>query len=79
VPVALRSLLEAMRPYSTGRTMVNFHGRPGDAADRARAWSPETYERLREAKARYDRANMLRYGHGILVQEDGEGRQPIPV
>ena len=55
-----------MQPYATGYTMVNFHGRPGDALDRARAWSAETFERLRAAKASYDPANMFRYGHGII-------------
>jgi FAD/FMN-containing dehydrogenase len=66
VPGYLRTLLEAMRPYGTGFTLVNFHGKPGDAADRARAWAPEIFERLRAAKASYDPANMFRYGHGIV-------------
>ena len=42
--------------------MVNFHGVPGDA-DRARAWSAPTYERLQRAKAVYDPANLFRFGH----------------
>ncbi|MCU1586506.1 MAG: mitomycin radical oxidase [Microbacteriaceae bacterium] len=66
VPGYLRALLEAMRPYGTGFTLVNFHGKPGDAADRARAWAPEIFDRLRAAKASYDPANMFRYGHGIV-------------
>jgi hypothetical protein len=66
VPGYMRALLEAMRPYSTGFTLVNFHGKPGDATDRARAWAPEIFERLRAAKASYDPANMFRYGHGIV-------------
>lgn len=67
VPAAIQRVLAAMEPYSTGGTMVNFHGRPGDAADRARAWSPETYARLSVTKSTYDPTNMLRFGHGIVV------------
>jgi FAD/FMN-containing dehydrogenase len=65
VAASLRGLLTAMAPHSTGRTLVNFHGAPGDEADRARAWSPEIYERMRAAKASYDPDNLLRFGHTI--------------
>lgn len=58
-------LLGAMAPFSTGHTMVNFHGKLGDAEDRARAWSKETYERLLAAKQTYDPDNMLRFGHAL--------------
>ena len=67
VPAAVKGLLAAMGPFATGGTMVNFHGRPGDEADRARAWSPEAYARLTAAKTTYDPSNMLRFGHGIGV------------
>lgn len=66
VPGYLRALMQAMQLFATGYTMVNFHGTPGDALDRARAWSAETFERLRSAKQSYDPANMFRYGHGII-------------
>ncbi|GAB2894776.1 FAD-binding oxidoreductase [Streptomyces deserti] len=62
---ATRSLYAAMSPYSTGRTMVNIHGTPGDESDRARAWTPEIYDRLRHDKSRYDPANLLRFGHAV--------------
>ena len=58
-------LYEAMAPYGTGRTMVNLHGTPGDADDRARAWTPEVYDRLQHAKSTYDPQNLLRYGHTV--------------
>lgn len=61
-------LLAAMEPYSTGFTMVNFHGKPGDDDDRTRAWSRETYGRLLEAKQMYDPENMLRFGHALPVR-----------
>ena len=54
VPAGIAALLDAMRPWATGYTMVNFHGHPGDATDRARAWPPEIYEVIKKAKRRYD-------------------------
>jgi len=65
VPSAIRQVVGAMAPWSTGGTMVNFHGVPGDDADRARAWSAPTYQRLQRAKASYDPANLLRFGHAV--------------
>ncbi|MFF5481517.1 FAD-binding oxidoreductase [Streptomyces sp. NPDC012935] len=62
---ATASLYEAMSPYGTGHTMVNLHGTPGNTADRARAWTPEVYDRLRQDKATYDPANLLRFGHTV--------------
>jgi hypothetical protein len=62
---ATEQLYTAMAPYGTGRTMVNIHGTPGDEQDRARAWTPEVYERLRHDKATYDPDNLLRYGHAV--------------
>ncbi|MGW0910994.1 FAD-binding oxidoreductase [Streptomyces sp. NPDC002784] len=62
---ATASLHRAMAPYGTGRTMVNIHGTPGDAEDRARAWTPEVLTRLRAAKKTYDPDNLLRYGHTV--------------
>lgn len=62
---ATASLHTAMSPYGTGRTMINIHGTPGDAADRARAWTPEVHERLRAAKRTYDPSNLLRFGHTV--------------
>ncbi|MFE6287986.1 FAD-binding oxidoreductase [Streptomyces sp. NPDC057877] len=67
---ATASLHRAVAPYGTGRTMVNIHGRPGDAKDRARAWTPETYARLREAKTTYDPSNLLRFGHAVPPAAD---------
>jgi FAD/FMN-containing dehydrogenase len=65
VPAAAAALRAAVEPWSTGRTFVNLHGRPGDDADRARAWSGDTYERLRQVKGHYDPAGLLRFGHAV--------------
>ncbi|MDN0193443.1 FAD-binding oxidoreductase [Streptomyces sp. S.PNR 29] len=62
---ATAALHTTMAPWSTGRTMVNIHGTPGDESDRARAWTPEVYERLRHDKATYDPRNLLRHGHTV--------------
>jgi FAD/FMN-containing dehydrogenase len=65
VPGAIAALMAAGAPWSTGGSMVNFHGVPGDAADRARARPTPTFERLRRAKATYDPANLFRSGHAV--------------
>jgi FAD/FMN-containing dehydrogenase len=62
---AVRDLVTAMGPWSSGGSMVNFHGIPGDATDRARPWPATTYQRLQQAKATYDPKNLLRFGHAI--------------
>lgn len=65
VEQATTALQQAMTPYGTGHTMVNIHGTPGTAADRARAWTPEAYEHLQKTKATHDPSNLLRYGHTV--------------
>jgi FAD/FMN-containing dehydrogenase len=62
---ATATLYAAMAPYGTGHTMVNIHGTPGDDRDRARAWTPEVYDRLRRDKSTYDKKNLLRFGHTV--------------
>ncbi|MCT7353328.1 FAD-binding oxidoreductase [Streptomyces sp. 15-116A] len=73
---ATTALHTAMSPYGTGRTMVNIHGTPGDASDRARAWTPETYTRLRQAKSHYDPTNLLRFGHTVPLASTEEMTRP---
>ncbi len=65
VPAAVDGTIAALAPYSTGGSMVNLHGVPGDAADRARCWPPAVYHRLQRIKAPYDPANLFRLGHAI--------------
>jgi FAD/FMN-containing dehydrogenase len=67
VPVGLAALQASLAPYASGRTLLNLHGAPGDETDRARAWTPEQYERLQRAKAVYDPANLFRLGHAVSV------------
>ncbi|WP_435214443.1 FAD-binding oxidoreductase [Streptomyces sp. bgisy034] len=65
IEAAAAALHTAMAPYGTGRTMVNIHGTPGDEADRARAWTPEVYDRLCRDKSAYDPSNLLSFGHTV--------------
>ncbi|MEU0738512.1 FAD-binding oxidoreductase [Streptomyces sp. NPDC006134] len=65
VEEAVTALHTAMAPYGTGRTLVNIHGTPGDETDRARAWTPDVYDRLRRTKSAHDPANLLRFGHTV--------------
>jgi hypothetical protein len=62
---ATRNLHAAMTPFSTGHTMVNIHGTPGDEEDRARPWTQEVYAHLQQAKSTYDPSNLLRFGHTV--------------
>ncbi|HEV7623649.1 MAG TPA: FAD-binding oxidoreductase [Amnibacterium sp.] len=79
VPPAIEQVLDALRPWATGHTMVNFHGRPGDATDRARAWPPDAYAAIQRAKRRYDPDTMMRFGHAVLLPS-GEPVEPaIPL
>lgn len=70
-PASIESIFRAMAPYTSGRTFVNLHGAPGDEADRARAWSDETYARLVHAKSLYDPGNLLRFQHAV-------GQETVP-
>jgi hypothetical protein len=54
-----------MEPHCTGGTLVNFHGQPRDASDRARCWTSQTYQRLQQVKVERDPANMFRFGHAV--------------
>jgi hypothetical protein len=63
VPRDVDALVAAFAPHGTGTTFPNLHGVPGDAADRARAWSPDTARRLRELTITWDPDGMFRYGH----------------
>ena len=69
-PDAADRLVASAAPWSTGQTMLNLHGRPGDEADRARAWDPEAYRRLRDLRRRYDPAGLIRAGHAIGIEEE---------
>lgn len=58
-------VIDALEPWSTGRTAINLHGAIGDEADRARAWDDATYQRLVALVQKADTGSRLRYGHVI--------------
>jgi hypothetical protein len=64
-PPAVDALVDRLAPWSTGQTLLNLHGRPGDEPDRARAWEPATYQRLRALRAVIDPSGALAFGHVI--------------
>ena len=59
-------LTEAIRPFATGATYVNFLDLEEATPERVRAaYSPEDYERLVALKDRYDPENVFRFGRNI--------------
>jgi FAD/FMN-containing dehydrogenase len=57
---------EAMRPFVTGATYVNFLDLEEATSERVRAaYSPEVWERLVALKDRYDPENLFRFGRNI--------------
>ena len=64
LPGWVRNAHERLRPFSTGRTYVNFHGHDEDD-ERVRATYGPNYDRLVELKRRYDPANVFRSNRNI--------------
>ncbi|MFL5990588.1 MAG: FAD-binding oxidoreductase [Rubrobacteraceae bacterium] len=57
---------EAVRPFTTGATYVNFLDLEEATPERVRAaYSPEVWERLVVLKDRYDPENLFRFGRNI--------------
>jgi FAD/FMN-containing dehydrogenase len=54
----------ALEPWSTGRCYFNFADRPTEMET---LFAPETLERLREVKRRYDPDGVIRGKHGISL------------
>jgi FAD/FMN-containing dehydrogenase len=59
----VRGLFDAVQPFSTGRTYVNFLGDEGD--ERVRAAYGENYQRLAAIKRQYDPTNLFRLNANI--------------
>jgi len=64
VPQAGTALVSALQPWSTGTVLLNWLG-AADADEVARAWTPETYRRLRAVKQRLDPTDVFRFGHVV--------------
>jgi FAD/FMN-containing dehydrogenase len=65
VKAHLARLIEATRPFQTGRTFLNFM-EEGPATDRVRAaYTPEDWERLVALKDEHDPENLFRFNRNI--------------
>jgi len=63
VEAGLNDVIDALEPWSTGKTAINLHGVIGDETDRARAWDDATYQRLVALVRATDTGGRLRFGH----------------
>ena len=61
---AVRGVLDAVRPWSTGGVQINFCGSVNTAGEAARAWPAEIADRLREIRLRHDPDNLFPYVPG---------------
>lgn len=59
----------ALQPYARGGVWLNFmNGNGSGARERIKeAYSPETYERLRALKAKYDPHNVFRFSYQLVT------------
>ena len=63
---ALRSLVDALAPWETGTTQINFLTRYDTTPEAVRkAYEPETYDRLVRIKQEYDPQDLFRINHNI--------------
>ena len=66
VQAYLAYVSEAVHPYASGATYVNFVYLDGASAERVRAaYSAEDWERLVTLKYRYDPENVFRFNRNI--------------
>lgn len=59
-----RSIATAMKPWTTGRTYLNFIGDEGTGRVEA-AYGPEKYARLQQLKRQWDPDNLFRHNQNI--------------
>lgn len=64
-PAAVDAVMAGVQPWSSGQSLLNLHGTPGDDADRALAWEPDIYRRLAALTLRLDPHGLFRHGHAI--------------
>lgn len=68
VPAAGGGVLEAMSPWLTGTSQLNFLGDALTPEAVAMAWAPETHQRLLAVKAQVDPANVFCNGHALVAR-----------
>ena len=68
---AVRAVLDAVAPWSLGRTQINFCGSANTLAEAAAAWPPEIAERLAGIRRRYDPDGLFAYVPGAVAGAAG--------
>lgn len=73
VQAHLAYLAEAVRPYASGVTYVDFMDLDGASPERVKAaYSPEDWQWLVELKDRYDPENVFRFNRNIPPSSGGQ-------
>ncbi|MEV8518040.1 FAD-binding oxidoreductase [Dactylosporangium sp. NPDC051484] len=67
VPVVGGAVLDALEPWLTGTSLLNFLGAAATPQQVAAAWTPDVYTRLRAVKNSVDPGNLFRFGHAIGI------------
>jgi len=62
IPAVIRGTFQAIAPWRSGGTQINFVGGVNDGAEFGSAWSAETAERLARLRAFYDPQGRFPYG-----------------
>lgn len=57
-----QAVVASVAPWSTGGTMINFHGAVLEPAVLGRAWPEDVRRRLAELRGKYDPSNLFRIG-----------------
>jgi hypothetical protein len=69
VPAVGGGVLEAMSPWLTGTSQLNFLGDALTPEAVGMAWAPETHRRLLAVKAQVDPANLFCNGHALVARD----------
>ena len=75
-PAAGRAVLDALAPWSTGTTMINFQGAASGADAVGKAWPDQTRARLRAVKERHDPAGRFRFAYSLDPVEPDSAEPP---
>ena len=60
------SILDALSPWCTGTSLMNWLGETASAEEVGRAWRPEVHRRLMTVKRQVDPTNVFRFGHALV-------------
>ncbi len=67
---AVRDVLDALAPWGTGGTLINFFGAVNTAAEFDHAWPPEVEERLERIRHAVDPDRVLNFGPTLAASAD---------